>query len=255
MPPSPAEPRTGWVLRHPSKFGTITVRARKNGTRTYRQKGGNQSTVDEQGVSLDTYIHALYGLALQRTSMSTLMIGCAGGTLATMLARTGRKIAIVDIDRAAFKLAKLYFALPKSIACHVSDGLMFLKKVRKRYDTIILDAFVGEEIPDHLKGGYFFKAVKTRVRPDGLVLVNVCLHGRADPTADTIAKGFMALGWPAKIFDEPGGARNAIVCAGNVKGLRKPGISALPTVEVGLLRKNIRAMKFRKARAAKVKRG
>ncbi len=44
------EPHTGWVLRHPSKFGTITIRARKDGTRSYRQKGGNQSAVDADGV-------------------------------------------------------------------------------------------------------------------------------------------------------------------------------------------------------------
>lgn len=251
MPRSPAdEPQAGWVLRHPSRFGAITVRARKDGTRTYRQKDGNQSTVDRNGVSLDVYVHALFGLILQRPAKKTLMIGCAGGTLGTMLARAGRAVTVVDIDRAAFKLARRYFSLPKEMTCRVSDGLAFLKATRARFDAVIVDAFVGEEIPPHLKGDAFFAAVARRTRPGGLVLVNVCLHGRADRTADRIAHGFAALGWPVKVLDEPGGARNAIVCAGNVKGLRKPRVAAPPEVGAADLRTGLRAMRFKAPKAA-----
>src|SRR5690606_34870757 len=108
----------------------------------------NQSSVDAKGVSLDIYIHALYGLALQR-GKKVLMIGCAGGTLATMLAREGRDVTVVDIDRAAFKLAKRYFYLPKEIPCHAGDGLRFMQKARGKFDVVIVDAFIGEAIPDH----------------------------------------------------------------------------------------------------------
>lgn len=246
MQHSPAETTRGWTLRHPGKFGTITVRAKKDGTRGYHQKGGNQSTVDAHGVSLDIYIHALYGLALQR-GPRVLMIGCAGGTLATMLARKDRDVTLVDIDRAAFKLAKSYFQLPQDIECHVSDGLAFMKKVRGKFDVVIVDAFIGEAIPDHFTGEAFYKAAKRCVARGGIALVNVCLHDKKDRLADQIAAGFKERGWAVKLLDEPGGARNAIVAAGNVKGLRKPGVSSPPEVGAKELIKGVNAMKFRTA--------
>lgn len=247
MPGSPADTHSGWALRHPAKFGTVTVRARKDGTRSYHQKGGNQSTVDANGVSLDIYIHALYGLALQRPAQRTLMIGCAGGTLATMLTRTGRTVTLVDIDRTAFKLARCYFGLPRGIACHVADGLRFMQKTRARFDAVIVDAFIGEAIPDHFTGDAFYKAVRRCLRPGGLALVNVCLHDRKDRLADGIARGFEARGWAVKLLDEPGGARNAIVAAGSVKGLRRPRVTSPPEAGATALRKGVTAMKFRSA--------
>lgn len=245
MPRSAAEGKSGWTLRHPAKFGTVTVRARKDGTRSYEQKGGNQSTVDAQGVSLDIYIHALYGLALQRTGKKVLIIGCAGGTLATMLARAGRGVTAVDIDRTAFKLAKQYFSLPKDVVCKVSDGLTFMQKAPGKFDVVIVDAFIGEAIPKQFTGDAFYDAARRCLKRDGLMLVNVCLHDRKDRLADEIARGFIARAWAVKLFDEPGGARNAIVAAGGVKGLRKPGVSSPPDVGAAKVRKGVKAMAFR----------
>ena len=246
IPRLPADAPGGWTLRHPAKFGTVTIRARGDGTRSYEQKGGNQSAVDAHGVSLDIYIHALYGLALQRAGRKVLIIGCAGGTLATMLARAGRDVTVVDIDPVAFKLAKLYFQLPKDMACHVSDGLRFMQKSKARFDMVIVDAFIGETIPKQFTGDAFYDAARRCVKRDGLMLVNVCLHDRKDRLADTIAQGFIARDWGVKLLDEPGSARNAIVVAGLVTGLRKPSVSAAPSVGAAKVYKGVKAMKFRK---------
>src|SRR5204862_123035 len=94
-------------LKHASKCGVIKLRFRKRSrTLTYEQKGGNQSTADCNGVSLDAHIHALYGLTLQRPGKSVLMIGCGGGTLGTMLARADRRVSIVEIDPISLTLAR-----------------------------------------------------------------------------------------------------------------------------------------------------
>ena len=238
--------RAGWTLRHPGKFGTIVIRAKRDGTRGYHQKGGNQSTVDADGVSLDIYVHALHGLALQR-GKKVLMIGCAGGTLATMLARGGRDVTVVDIDRQAFKLAKTYFYMPPEVSCRTGDGLRFMEKVAARFDVVVVDAFIGEAIPAHFTGEAFFTAARRCVKRTGVILVNVCLHGRKDRLADEIAAGFEARGWGVKLLDEPGGARNAVVAAGNVAGLRKPRVSMAPEVGAKKLKKGVNAMSFRAA--------
>src|SRR2546423_14307466 len=177
-------------LKHASKCGVIKLRFRKRSrTLTYEQMGGYQSTADCNGVSLHAHIHALYGLTLQRPGTSVLMIGCAGGTLGTMLARAGRRVSIVEIDPVSFAVAKRYFGLPPNIACHVGDGLAFMQTTRQSYDVLIVDAFTGENIPDRMQGAAFFDAAGRCLRKGGFALVNVCLERRSDSTAHRIAAG------------------------------------------------------------------
>jgi predicted O-methyltransferase YrrM len=236
-------------LKHDSKFGVIRLRYRKrNRTLTYEQRGGYQSTVDCNGVSLDAHIHALYGLTLQQSGKRVLMIGCGGGTLGTMLLQAGRHLSIVEIDKASFRLAKRYFGLSPDVVCHVADGLTFMKKVRRRYDTLIIDAFIGENIPPHLTGPAFFQAAARCLRKGGVVLVNVCLERKSDPTADRIAAGFRANGWVVRLLDSPGAERNAIVLAGNVQRLRRPGLLIPPQTGARQSEKELKAMRFRRQR-------
>jgi predicted O-methyltransferase YrrM len=237
-------------LKHASKYGVITLRFRKRSqTLTYAQKGGNQSTADCNGISLDAHIHALYGLTLQRRGKSVLMIGCGGGTLGTMLARAGRQVSIVEIDPVSFTLAKRYFGLPRNVACYVGDGLAFMQETRRRYDVLIIDAFRGESIPDHLKDVAFFEAAGCILRKDGIALVNVCLDRKSDPAADRIAAGFKKQGLPVRVLDSPGGERNAIVLAGRVSKLRQPRLLIPPQAGAELTGKELRAMRFRRRRA------
>src|SRR5256886_7740203 len=173
--------------KHASKFGVIKLQFRKR-TRTlpYEQKGGWQSRADVNGISLDAHIHALYGLVLQHAVKSSLVIGCGGGTLGTMLARAGRRVSLVEIDPVSIRLAERYFGLPRNIACHVGDGLAFMQKNRRRYDVLIVDAFTGENIPAHMKDAAFFEAAGRCLRRDGLAMVNVCFERTTDPSADKI---------------------------------------------------------------------
>lgn len=174
------------------------------------------------------------------------MIGCGGGTLGTMLARAGRRVSIVEIDPVSFTLAKLYFGLPRNIPCHVGDGLAFMQRTRQHYDVLIVDAFSGENIPAHMKGAAFFKAAGRCLRKDGVVLVNVCLERKPDPTADRIAAGFKKMGWPVRLLDSPGGERSDPT--GNVRNLRRPKLLIPPQAGAKQTIKELRAMRFRRRR-------
>src|SRR5947199_8080597 len=99
-----------------------------------------------------------------------------------------------------------------------------MQKNRRQYDVLIVDAFTGETIPDHMKDAAFFEAAGRCLRRNGLVMVNVCLHRKSDPTADEIAAGFKETGWSVRLLDSPGAERNAIVLAGHVKALRRPSL-------------------------------
>lgn len=243
---APLMPTRPLSARHDSVFGHIRLRRdKKTGTLTYIQKGANQSTTDRNGVSLDSYIHALYGLLQQADAENILMIGCGGGTLGTMLSRSGRRVTIVDIDGAAFILARRYFGLPRTVRCCESDGLVYMNKTRMRFDAVVIDAFVGEKIPPHMRSTELFTAARRCLRKDGLVLVNVCLSHKKDRTADIMARGFLAAGWPTRLLDGRGPQRNAIVLAGAVKGLRRPGVSMPPATGAAATRRDLKTMTFR----------
>ena len=89
------------------------------------------------------------------------------------------------------------------------------------------------------------------VKPSGSLFMNVCLEDKADLTADTLAERLTANGWPTKILDQRGTARNAIVLGGNVKGLRRPRLRHVPQTEVARIRRELGGMRFRRRRARK----
>jgi SAM-dependent methyltransferase len=238
--------------RYASVLGTIQLRYKKNtGTLTYVQRGGNQTAVDKNGVSLDTYIHALYGLIMQKTIKTVLMIGCGGGTLGKMLARDGKKVTIVDIDKASFKLARTHFGLPADVACHAGDGLAFMQRSRRRYDVLIIDAFIGEKIPPQFTDYSFCRAARRCLKLTGGLFMNVCINDKADLIADTIAHRLKHSGWTVRLLDQRGTARNAIVLGGDVKGIKKPRLRHVPQTEASRIKRELSGMRFRSLKRLK----
>ncbi len=250
----PKETKTAKVVKpdkskYASALGTIRLRYKKDtGTLTYVQRGGNQSAVDRNGVSLDTYIHALYGLIAQQPAKTVLMIGCGGGTLGKMLSRDGSDVTIVDIDKASFKLAKRHFGLPPDITCHVGDGLAYMQRTRRRFDVLIIDAFIGEDIPPQFTGDTFCRAARRCLKRSGKLFMNVCINDKADLTAAALALRLKNNGWAARLLDQRGTARNAIVLGGNVKGIKKPRLRDQPQTEVSRIKRELNGMHFRRIR-------
>ena len=221
------------------------VYRKETGTLTYVQKGANQSAVDRDGVSLDTYIHTIYGLLRQRPARTILMIGCGGGLLGKMLSALGHQVMVVDINPESFALAKRHFGLPDEVRCHVGDGLAFMQRTRRRFDALIIDAFIGEDIPAHMTGDAFCRAARRCLKAEGAMFVNVCLNDRADLTADRFAERLRVHGWQVRLLDQRGGPRNAVVMAGNVKGLQRPKLIHLPRVDVARIKREWRGLHFR----------
>jgi len=220
----------------------------RTGAISYWQGDYYQSRADRNGVSLLNYIHALFGLIRQKKSRTVLMIGCAGGSLATMLARAGCDVVAVDLNPQSFLLARRHFFLPGEVECRVADGFDFLRTTRRKFDAIVLDAFRGGLVASELLSETFFAQAKKRLRKGGTVFANIHLKNDADKTADRVAAQMAAAFRDVRVLDRPGKRfRNATVMAGAVRGLRRPCLLMRPSIESATLERTLAAMKFRAA--------
>ena len=233
-----------------SEFGAIEVlQRRRSGSLVYRQAGSYQSEADLGGASLASYVHAIYDLVLQGNARNILVIGCGGGTLATMLARAGRDVTLVDIDPASFAIARKYFQLPATVACRVSDGKFFLKTTHTLYDAIVADAYHGSRVPAHLESPRFFDLVRQRLSAKGAVFANIHLQDDLDQHADQTAARMAKVWSEVRILDSEGSPdRNAIVMGGAVGQLQAPTVTVLPVVDAGIIERELLSMKFRPCR-------
>jgi SAM-dependent methyltransferase len=239
------------VTSLPGPRGEITVsQRRQTGVFVYEQGDCCQSEADEQGVSLSSYVHALFSLLRQKRSQRVLMIGCGGGTLATLLVRAGIEVTVVDNDANTFHLARRYFQMPEQVKCVIADGADFLSTCPEVYDAMVLDAYNGSRIPAHLRSLRFLKLVKRRLdRSRGIFLANVYLHHDFDLTADRMVHSAGTIWHGVALLDARGHAsRNSIVLAGAINNLERPVLIVPPSSESEVVEFELSCLKFREGR-------
>ena len=106
-----------------------------------------------------------------------LIIGGGAGAV-PMIFRQSYPVSVdvVEIDPAVVKVAKEWFGLKadERLRIFVQDGRMFVHNARKPYDLVIIDVYTaGDRIPFHLTTREFLLEVKARLRPQGIVLINL----------------------------------------------------------------------------------
>ena len=260
--------------KSPEKRGFVTAKRGKivieqdnaSGGVTYWLARGPQSLADRKGISQAAYIHALYGFLRQARPGTILLIGCGGGTLATMLARSragatmlarsragatmlakgGAKITMLDVDPLSFDLARRYFHLPKSIACHLADGAAFLRASPARYDAIVLDAYGDGGVPRHLLRGSFFGLVKSRLARGGIFLINMIAADDDDKAPDRVGWRLKRAFPSVRICDAEGELdRNVLLLGGHVRNLKRPRLLLRPARGSGELAAELKRFDFR----------
>lgn len=233
------------IAHHKTRHGEIVVLMSRS-TVAYWQDERHQSEADHAGISLAAYIHAIHHFLRQAQSRDVLMIGCGGGTLATMLRADGVKVTIVEINPRSFEISHNYFHLPKDVACHVGDGRAFLRVSKRKYDAIVLDAYDGSRLPATMRTPAFFKLVKSRLRRGGSLYVNVVMRNDRDRHLDRIAALLGKAFATVRLLDARGTSdRNAVAMAGAVERLKPPAMTIRPRAGVRLLRQEIKALAFR----------
>lgn len=108
-----------------------------------------------------------------------LIIGLGGGTMSNTIHQLfpNAQIDNVEIDPAVIDVARNYFGFfeNENIRSIVQDGRIFVKRSmlkKQQYDWIILDAFNGDYIPEHLMTKEFYQEVKALLRDDGVLSAN-----------------------------------------------------------------------------------
>lgn len=232
------------------KRGEVVIEQdNRSGGVTYWLARGPQSLADRKGISLAPYIHALYGFLRQAGAKNILLIGCGGGTLATMLAKSGAAITMLDVDPLSFALARRYFHLPKSIACHVADGAAFLRASDRRYDAIVLDAWGEGAVPRHLLRAAFFSLVKSRLSRGGVFLVNMIAADDDDKAPNRAGWRLKRVFASVKLCDAEGELdRNVLLLAGRVRNLKRPRLSLRPARDAGEVAAELKRFDFRPLR-------
>ncbi len=129
---------------------------------------------------------------------SILIIGMGGGVIPRMLhaALPAARVDVVEIDQAVVDVARDYFAfdMEPPIFAHVQDGRRFVKlavKAGKTWDLVMLDAFTGDYIPEHMMTVEFLLEVKDIVAPGGVLVANTFSSSRLrDCESATYAAAF-----------------------------------------------------------------
>ncbi|MGC2063492.1 MAG: fused MFS/spermidine synthase [Thermodesulfovibrionales bacterium] len=114
---------------------------------------------------------------LDKDPKDVLFVGLGAGAMPKYF--TGRYpdsvIDIAEIDPDMLTVAQKYFYFRENerMKVHIDDGRLFLKRARKKYDWIVLDAYQNDYIPFHLTTLEFLKEVKSRLKDDGVVVANI----------------------------------------------------------------------------------
>jgi spermidine synthase len=106
-----------------------------------------------------------------------LVIGLGGGTIPKRFVRDYPEVmvAAVEIDPDVIKIAARYFDCKPGprLKVHESDGRMFLRRSKEKWDLIVLDAYYADTVPFFLTTREFFRIAKDRLTPGGVFVNNV----------------------------------------------------------------------------------
>ena len=122
---------------------------------------------------------SMASLLLNPNPASVLIVGLGGGTLPMALRDLlpEARIDTVEIDEAVVRVAKEYFGYREDEynRAIIQDARVYGKRSALRgltYDLVILDAFNGEYIPEHLMTVEFLEEMRALLSDDGVLVAN-----------------------------------------------------------------------------------
>jgi len=150
-----------------------------------------QSKTAQSGIPLDNqdkmlfeYNQRLAELVDSLRPREILVIGGGVYTLPTYLQSKypDLRIEVVEPDAGLDELASRYFNFKVGGSINIVHdfGLSYLNKNKRKYDLIVLDAYLDQEIPAEIRSKKFAKLLVAALNKNGLVAANVISDLRAD---------------------------------------------------------------------------
>lgn len=165
------------LFRGNSNFGLLQVLQQKNGPHRYYLNDylvqNTYDTNEQKSISMFTYM--LHDLARAYTARidDVLCIGMGVGIVPMEFAREGAKVDLVEINPAVVPVAERFFNFDRTkVNLHLGDGRYFVNRSTRRYDAVILDAFLGDSCPSHLMTRETFTAMRRILKPEGVLVIN-----------------------------------------------------------------------------------
>lgn len=173
------------IHRERSLYQTILVS--KNGSTvclrfSVRRDQRNQSCIDQRRPKAMVFTYTkmmMSALLLNPDPQRVLIAGLGGGTLPMALAELfpEAQIDIVEIDPAVVMVAKRFFGFEEThkLKVFTQDARVFTKRALIRnatYDLIMLDAYNGDYIPEHLMTREYLNETKSLLTDNGIIAAN-----------------------------------------------------------------------------------
>ena len=136
-----------------------------------------------------------------------LVIGLAGGTIPTLYAHAFPAVETVgvELDPAVIDVAYRFFHLGDipHLRAVAGDGRVYARQTDARFDVIVLDAYRPPYIPFHLTTVEFFRLLRGRLRPHGIVMVNAARTARDTRLVHALSSTMRRVFPRVYIVDEP----------------------------------------------------
>ncbi|MBO0763963.1 MAG: fused MFS/spermidine synthase [Hyphomicrobiaceae bacterium] len=134
-------------------------------------------STDELALPVTYTRYMTVGLAYADAADNLLEVGFGGGRTAWYLHKhmPALDITCVELDPAVVDLAQKHFAVrpEDKFKITISDGRNYLVKSPETWNVIMIDAYRGPFVPFHLLTEEFYKIVKSKLKPGGVVVQNV----------------------------------------------------------------------------------
>ena len=214
IPPGAVKAEAGLLHQEDSRYQFISVVEREDGRRLLYLNEGiavhslwRPDSVLTGGV-WDTFL-AVPPL-LDRPLRRVAILGNAAGTTARALGvfYPGAVVDGVELDPAVSRVGRRYFGMGENpnLRVHEADARPFLRRSEERYDLIVVDAYHQPYVPFYLATREFFRLVRERLAPGGIVALNVAAvpddRRLVDAVGGTLAAEFpQVLAWRALRFN------------------------------------------------------
>jgi spermidine synthase len=212
--PGAVKGRAGLLYEHESRYQYVQVVQSGEERRLYLDEGLVVHSVWRPDTVLtggewDMFLAVppLLGPRVERVAI----LGNAGGTTARAFGVYYPHATIdgVELDPAVTAAGRRLLGLDDNPRLHVhtADARPFLRRTGERYDLVFVDAYRPPYVPFYLATREFFRLVRARMQPGGILALNVATvpsdHRLARAVGGTMAHEFPAVfSWQALRFNQ-----------------------------------------------------